>query len=110
MRRANPGAIAATIVLIPSVAKAEWVMVAGNNDALFSVYDGKTVIRGRMAEFYAKLQRNSVNNYAKVTANCASGAFYLNELNPDGSLQLSKPVTIASPGSFIHAAIQHACR
>lgn len=59
------GAIAATIVLIPSVAKAEWVMVAGNNDALFSVYDGKTVIRGRMAEFYAKLQRNSVNSYAK---------------------------------------------
>lgn len=103
-------AIALSIILIPSSAKADWVMVAGNNSALFSVYDGKTVIRGKIAEFYAKLQRDSAISYAKVTASCTSGTFYLNQLNPDGSLQLSKPVSVAPPGSFMYAAIQHACR
>jgi hypothetical protein len=63
-----------------------------------------------MTEFFLRIQMGYAPTYAKVTAVCRSNLYYLNELNPDGSLQISKPVTQAHPGSLIESAIQHACR
>jgi hypothetical protein len=108
-------AIAVAILVAPSIAKAEWVKVANDNNSILSIYDGKTKTGmsklGKMSEFFIKVQMSDYNvSYAKVTAVCRSNLFYMNVLNPDGSLQLSKPISQAPKGSLIEYGIQHACK
>lgn len=108
--------VSISLVLIPNVAKAEWVQIGSSRSGNTAWVDNESIAQyDEIVEFRLKMDNGYSRVLGSVLANCPTNQFQYQDLKVNGVVNYPPngatdfPLESAPSGTIYGAAIQYAC-